>query len=295
MHTGRIKATVPFLFFAGFVLLFVIGGVSGVMTASLALDWQLTDSYFVVAHLHYVLLGINVFPVVGAVYHWFPKFTGRMMPERLGRWTFWVMFIGFNLAFFPMHWLGLAGMPRRVWTYDAQMGWNTANLVVSLGAVVFASGVLMFVANVVQGLRRGKPAGANPWDGPTLEWSVASPPPLYNFAVIPTVASRHPLWEDRLDEGGDRSQFEEGLALDTGKETLGVSPLDGEPDVILKMPRDSLLPFWLSVALFAAFTCLLLKAHALALIAGLVCLGILLAWFAPHPQTTREEALRRYE
>ena len=124
IHTGRVKLTVPFLYFAGFILLFVIGGVSGVMTASLALDWQLTDTYFVVAHLHYVLLGINVFPVIGAIYHWFPKFTGRMMSERLGRWTFGVMFIGFNLAFFPMHWLGLAGMPRRVWTYSEHMGFG---------------------------------------------------------------------------------------------------------------------------------------------------------------------------
>ncbi len=294
IHTGRVRLTTPFLFFAGFILLFVIGGVSGVMTASLALDWQLTDTYFVVAHLHYVLLGINVFPVIGAIYHWFPKMTGRMMSERLGRWTFGVMFIGFNLAFFPMHWLGLAGMPRRVWTYGEHMGLGTANLIVTCGAFVFAIGILMFLVNLVQGLRRGTPAGPNPWDGPTLEWSVSSPPPVYNFAVIPTIASRHPLWEDRLDESTARSVLDQGYLLDDGKETLGVTPLDAEADVILKMPGDSWLPVLLAVDLLLLFGGLLLHVPWLAILAGIGALLILVAWFQPHGMTKQAEAVRFY-
>ncbi len=295
IHTGRVKLTVPFLFFAGFVLLFVIGGVSGVLTASLALDWQLTDTYFVVAHLHYVLLGINVFPVIGAIYHWFPKFTGRMMSERLGRWTFGVMFVGFNLAFFPMHWLGLAGMPRRVYTYSEQMGWGPANMVVSIGAFLFASGILLFVINVLQGLRRGALAGPNPWDGPTLEWSVPSPPPVYNFAVLPQIASRHPLWEDRLQESDERSILDRGFLLDNGRETLGVTPLDGVPDVILKMPGDSLLPVSLTMALLVFFCALLMHIDLLSLASALTCLAILAAWFWPTPDTVSVEQVRMYE
>ena len=146
--TGKPQFKTPFLFFAGFVMLFVIGGVSGFMTASVALDWQLTDSYFIVAHLHYVLLGINVFPVVGGIHFWFPKMSGKMMDERLGRWTFWTMFIGFNVAFFPMHITGLMGMPRRVYTYPADMGVGWLNLISTIGAFIFAVGVLLFLVNI---------------------------------------------------------------------------------------------------------------------------------------------------
>ena len=295
IHTGRVKLTVPFLFFSGFILLFVIGGVSGIMTASLALDWQLTDTYFIVAHLHYVLLGINVFPVIGAIYHWFPKFSGRMMSERLGRWTFGVMFIGFNLAFFPMHWLGLAGMPRRVWTYSSYMGFGTANLIVTIGAFLFATGILLFLINLIQGLRNGKPAGPNPWGAPTLEWAVSSPPPSYNFAVIPLVASRHPLWEDDLNEATGRSMLRRGFLLDDGKETLGVTPLDGEPDVILKMPSDSLLPIALAAALFVVFVALLTHIIWIAAVAAGAFLIVLARWFWPQPSTKDRERVRVYE
>jgi len=292
--TGRARITVPFLFFTSVILLFVIGGVSGVMTASLVLDWQLTDTYFIVAHLHYVLIGINLFAVVGAVYHWFPKMSGRMMDERLGRWVFGLMFIGFNLAFLPMHWLGLAGMPRRVWTYGADMGFSTTNMIVTIGAFLFAFGLLLFFINIWRGARAGRVAGPNPWDGPTLEWAIASPPPVYNFAVIPLVASRHPLWEDRLGDTDERSLFAEGFLLDQGKETLAVTPLDGEPDVILKMPGDSWLPFALSISLMPLFVGLLMHSVALAAIGALAALIILILWFAPHPATVQDEAVRVY-
>ena len=278
---GRPVITTAFLFFASMIVLFVVGGVSGVMTASAPVDWQLTDTYFVVAHLHYVLIGINVFPVLGGAYYWFPKVTGRLLSERLGRWNFWTMFAGFNLGFFPMHLLGLAGMPRRIYTYPAGMGWDTTNLVVSAGSALFAAGVLLFLINVAVSLRRGAPAGDNPWDAPTLEWATASPPPPYNFAVIPSVASRHPLWEDRLGEGQARSRLTEGLLLDHGRETIGTSALDAEPNLILEMPTDSLAPALLAAGLAALFASALFKAWWLVGAAGAVCVAALVLWFWP--------------
>ncbi|WP_341632096.1 cytochrome c oxidase subunit I [Sphingomonas agri] len=293
--TGRVRITVPFLFFASVILLFVIGGVSGVMTASLALDWELTDTYFIVAHLHYVLIGINLFAVVGAIYHWFPKMTGRMMSERVGRWVFVLMFGGFNLAFLPMHWLGLLGMPRRVYTYGPDMGFGATNLIVTIGAFLFAVGIGLFFVSMLVARLVGRPAGPNPWDGPSLEWSISSPPPPYNFAIIPLIASRHPLWENRLLEHGEpHSRLAEGYLLDEGKETLGVTPLDGEPDVILKMPGDSLLPVALSVALLPLFGGLLLELAWLAGVGAFAVLIILILWFRPHIATRSEERARVY-
>jgi cytochrome c oxidase subunit I+III len=255
--TGRPVLTTAFLFFASFIFLFTIGGVSGVMTAAVPFDWQLTDTYFIVAHLHYVLIGINVFAVVGGMYYWFPKMTGRLMDERLGRWNFWTMFVGFNLGFFPMHISGLMGMPRRIYTYPAGLGWDTLNLITTVGAFLFAVGIGIFLVNVFISRLRGGLAGANPWDAPTLEWSVPSPPPPYNFAVIPIVASRHPLWEDRLDETSNRSSLHRGYLLDSGRETLATTVLDAEPDLILKMPGDSCAPFVVALALGVTFAGLL--------------------------------------
>lgn len=290
--TGRPVLTTAFLFFAGFVLLFVIGGVSGFMTGSVPVDWQLTDTYFVVAHIHYVLVGINVFPVIGGLYYWFPKFTGRMLGERLGRWNFWTMFVGFNLGFFPMHITGLMGMPRRVYTYGPEMGWTTLNLVTTLGSFLFAFGMLLFVVNVALSLTRGRLAGANPWDAASLEWSIPSPPPPYNFAVIPTVASRHPLWEDRLDADGgtDRSRLDCGLLLDQGRETIATTVLDAEPDVILKMPGDSQAPFWLTVALSLLFVALLVHAWWIAGAGLLGTLSAILIWLWPETGLGQREA-----
>lgn len=279
---GRPVFKTPFLFFAGFVLLFVMGGVSGVLTAAVPLDLQLNETYFVVAHLHYVLLGINVFPVIGGIHYWFPKFTGKMMSERLGRWSFWTLFVGFHIAFFPMHIAGLLGMPRRVYTYAAGMGWDTVNIVSTLGAFLFALGVILFLLNVAVSLRRGAHAGANPWDAPTLEWSVPSPPPPYNFAVIPTVASRHPLWEGRLNESAQRSALSEGYLLLDGRETLGTSALDAVPDVILRMPGDAYSPFYLALFVSLCFAGLLLQSPSLVggALAGVA--GALVAWMWPR-------------
>lgn len=256
--TGRPQFKTPFLFFAGFVFVFVVGGVSGFMTAAVPVDTQLTDTYFVVAHLHYVLIGINVFPVVGGIYFWFPKFTGRLMSERLGKWAFWTMFIGFNVGFFPMHIAGLLGMPRRIYTYSAGLGWDSVNLIISVGAYVFALGVLLLLIDVWRSLRSGPIAGANPWDGYSLEWATSSPPPPYNFAVIPTVASRYPLWEDRLKGHTGSSTTDEGFLLDHGRETMGTTALDSMPDVILRMPGDSAAPLILALALAMLFVGMIL-------------------------------------
>jgi cytochrome c oxidase subunit I len=280
--TGRPVFTTAFLFFAGFILLFVIGGVSGFMTAAVPVDWQLTRTYFIVAHLHYVIIGINVFPVVGGVYYWFPKVTGRLMNETLGKWSFWVMFIGFNVAFFPMHILGIEGMPRRIYTYADGLAWNTPNLIVTIGAYVFAVGILLFLVNVFLSLKLGKQAGANPWNAASLEWSTSSPPPAYNFAVIPIVASRYPLWEDQLDEGPERTSVDAGLLLDKGRETIGTSLLDAQPDVILKMPGDSYLPLLLALAMTALFVSLLLHLWWELGIAALLTLLVSVAWLWPE-------------
>ncbi len=279
--TGRPVFTAAFLFFAAFVFLFVVGGLSGFMTASVPVDRQLTDTYFVVAHLHYVLIGINVFPVVGGIHYWFPKITGRLMNERLGRWSFWVMFAGFNLGFFPMHIAGLLGMPRRIYTYGSGMGWGPVNMVITLGSYLFAIGVLLFLVNVWRSLKRGEAAGPNPWHAPSLEWSTASPPPVFNFAVIPTVASRYPLWEDRLEAGAGRSSTEEGMLLDHGRETIGTTVVGAEPDVILRMPGDSLAPLALAVAMAAIFVGLLLHSWTTVIVATGALLLTLVAWLWP--------------
>jgi cytochrome c oxidase subunit 1/cytochrome c oxidase subunit I+III len=280
--TGRTVRTTAFLFFASFIVLFTIGGVSGYMTGAVPVDWQLTDTYFVVAHLHYVLIGINVFPVVGATYFWFPKMTGRLMSERLGRWNFWTMFAGFNVAFFPMHIVGLLGMPRRIYTYSPEMGWDMLNLISTIGSYVFAGGVALFVINVYDSYRRGKIAGNNPWDAPTLEWSVASPPPSHNFTVIPTVASRHPLWEQRLAESADRTTLGTGLVLDHGRETIGTTAVDAKPDIILKMPSDSYSPLLLALALTAGLAGLISHTWWFAVAAAVVVGIAIIAWLWPE-------------
>ncbi len=289
--TGRPVFTTAFKFFAAEIVLFVIGGVSGFMTAAVPLDWQLTDTYFVVAHIHYVLIGINVFPVVGGIYHWFPKMTGRMMSERLGWWNFWLMFIGFNLGFFPMHISGLEGMPRRIYTYPANMGWGDLNLVTTIGAFVFALGVLLFVINVIRSRFVGEKAPANPWDAPTLEWATESPPPSYNFAVIPRVATLHPLWEERLD-GSRQSLLDEGAVLDDEHEIPATTALDAEPDAIMKMPHTTLAPVSLALLIAGTFVGLLMSMWWVAAACLLAMIPALLWWFWPSPEMGWAERAR---
>ena len=290
--TGRPIFTTSFLFFAGFIVVFVIGGVSGFMTGAVPVDWQLTDTYFVVAHIHYVLIGWNLFPVMGAIYFWFPKMTGRFLHEGLGRWNFWVIFVGFNLGFFPMHITGLMGMPRRVYTYPEGMGWDTLNLVTTIGSFIFAFGILLLLINVGVSLRRGRIAGPNPWDAATLEWSTSSPPPPYNFSVIPVVASRHPLWEDRLGDTPQRSSIDRGVALDHGKESIATTALDAEPDLIQKMPEDSASPLFMAVALTAVFAGMLLHSWWTVAAGGAAGALVILAWLWPEARLGQIEEQR---
>jgi heme/copper-type cytochrome/quinol oxidase subunit 1 len=188
-----------------------------------------------------------------------------------------------------MHLTGLLGMPRRVYTYADYGGWGTLNLITSIGSFVFAAGVLLLFVNVIKSLKSGALAGKNPWDAPTLEWSVPSPPPAYNFSVIPTVASRHPLWETRLGGEGGLSSIERGMLLDQGKETIGTSALDAEPDMVLEMPADSVAPFVLAVGLSALFVGLLLKTWMVAALGGAIALFAVLLWLWPRTDLRERE------
>jgi cytochrome c oxidase subunit 1 len=195
MYGGRISFASPMLFVAGFLSMFLIGGLTGIMLAAAPWNFQLTDSYFVVGHFHFVLIGGTLFGVFAGIHYWFPKVTGRMLSERLARWQFWLLYIGFILTFVPMHVAGILGMPRRIYTYDADRGWAIWNQLTTIGALIQVPSFALFVVNVIWALRRGRPAGDDPWNAWTLEWSTTSPPPSYNFEEIPTVRSRRPLWD----------------------------------------------------------------------------------------------------
>jgi cytochrome c oxidase subunit I len=207
MWGGRIQFKTPMLFCIGFLFQFLIAGLTGIMLASAPFDWQLSLSYFVVAHFHYVIVGGILFAVFAAFYYWYPKITGRMLSERLGKVHFWLFLLGFHMTFDVMHIPGVLGMPRRIYTYEPGRGWDTLNLIISAGAFVQGIAILVFVANLVISYWKGQVAGNDPWDAWTLEWSVSSPPPAYNFATIPTVASRRPLWDLKHPEDPD-SRYE---------------------------------------------------------------------------------------
>ncbi|HJS47599.1 MAG TPA: cytochrome c oxidase subunit I [Gemmatimonadales bacterium] len=199
---GSLQMKTPLYFALGFIAMFIMGGLSGVMHASPPADLQQTDTYFVVAHFHYVLFGGTVFALSAGAYYWMPKMAGRMLSERLGKLHFWLMFIGFNLTFFPMHLVGLHGMPRRVYTYPAGLGFEFLNQLETAGAFLLGIAFLVFLWNLVTSLRSGTPAPADPWNGATLEWAIPSPPQEFNFAEVPLVESRDPLWEMKRERGG---------------------------------------------------------------------------------------------
>jgi cytochrome c oxidase subunit 1 len=203
MWGGKILLRVPMLFCIGFLFQFLIAGLTGIMLGAAPFNWQLSGSYFVVAHFHYVIVGGIVFALFGAFYYWYPKMSGRMYNETLGKWHFWLFIIGFHLTFDFMHIPGLLGMPRRIYTYEPGRGWETWNLIVTIGAFFQAAGILVFVVNLLWSLRKGEPAGNDPWDAWTLEWSTSSPPPDYDFATTPVVRSRRPLWDLKHPEDPD--------------------------------------------------------------------------------------------
>jgi cytochrome c oxidase subunit I len=277
---GRLVVTTATRFVIGFIALFIIGGLNGVITGFIPFDWQLTDTYFVVAHLHYVLIGANLFPVMAAFYYWLPKMTGRLLDERMGKWSFWTMFVGFNVAFLPMHLTGLAGMPRRIYTYDAGMGWDTLNMVITAGAVLFALGLLLSMINVFVSQRRGALAGNDPWRADGLEWSMPSPPPAYAFERLPLVTTRHPLW-DSDDEFADPH---DERRLDHERCTLATTAVDALPAGISKMPEDTIVPLLLALLMTGLFTAILLKALVLAMVIAAVCMLAAAVWLWPKPE-----------
>lgn len=292
---GRPVYKTPFLFSLGFLFLFTLGGITGVMVASVPFDWQVHDSYFVVAHFHYVLIGGVTFPIFAALYYWLPKFTGRMFSETLGKWHFWLVFIGFNLAFFPMHIVGLMGMPRRVYTYQAELGWDIYNLISTIGAFILGVGVLVFVYNFFWMISRGPRTGENPWDADTLEWSTVSPPVPHGYTRLPIVRTRHPLWQqESLEEGVEP----EVKAVDrlanwplTWRAAMITTTLDARPQEIFRVSGPSIWPFVAAVGMVIIFAAEVFSLHTAALIGAGIIVVSLIGWHWPTdvPTTIEEE------
>jgi cytochrome c oxidase subunit I+III len=277
LRHGRIRLTVPLLFAVGFVFVFVIGGLTGVQVASIPFDWQVHDTYFVVAHFHYTLLGGVVLPLLGGIYYWFPKFTGRMLDDRLGFTSFILIFIGINVTFFPLHIAGLDGMPRRVYTYPEGLGWDGPQAIASVGAFVLAAGVLVYLANLLWSARAGAPAGPNPWDAPTLEWLPDSPPPQYGFARPPVVRDAYPLWDKQSGVPGPQL-----LAADR-RETLGTGLLDAQPEQRAVEPGPTIVPFVTAASLAVALLGLMFD--PLWVPVGLLLIVLaLVTWTRPTPE-----------
>ncbi len=281
---GRVVLTTSFLFAVAAIATFVMGGVTGVMLASVPFDLQVHDTYFVVAHFHYVLFGSVVFPLFAGFYHWFPKVTGRMLNETLGRWSAGLMFFGVHLTFLPMHQLGFEGMPRRVFTYIDAVGWGDLNLLATVGSFVLGLGVLVFVIDTIANIWSGERAGDNPWNADSLEWSIASPPPPYNFQDIPSVQSRYPLWHD----GEEVRPLPVELRSDR-RETVATRLHDAELEGRLIMPDPTLLP--LATALAVLFMFVGLIVHPILIPIGAVAtFGIVALWNWPRGWRSESEA-----
>ncbi|MDX1655528.1 MAG: cytochrome c oxidase subunit I, partial [Candidatus Competibacteraceae bacterium] len=279
LMVGRVKWETPMLFVMGFLFIFVAGGLTGVMVAIVPFDWQVHDSYFIVAHLHYTLIGGMLFPMFGALYYYMPVVTGRMMMPRLGRWSFWLIFIGFNVTFFPMHFTGLLGMPRRVYTYPEGLGWDGLNLLSSVGAFVIAGGILVMLIDVVLHLRFGKQARRNPWNAGTLEWMMEIPPKEWGARSVPIVTSRYPLWEqqnflDDVDEG----RFLIPDAAELRRETIITSVIDARPQQVMRITGPSWLPLLAALATGGAFIAATFHLWLPTILSGLLALAFILGW-----------------
>jgi cytochrome c oxidase subunit 1 len=266
---GSIRFTTALYMSLGFIAMFTMGGLSGVMHASPPVDLQQTDTYFVVAHFHYVLFGGSIFGLFSGIYYWWPKITGRLLDERLGKWHFWMMLIGFNVTFFPMHFLGLIGMPRRIYTYAPDLGWNFWNLVSTIGAFLIAVSLLFFIANVVKTLRAGTTVGPDPWDGRTLEWSISSPPPVYNFAVVPTVHDRDEFWLEKYGDGHG------------GKPLGRPQPATAQEIAAIHMPAPSYWPILLALCLVLMVSGLMVSPYQIVL-GGLLTLACMYRFAMEH-------------
>jgi len=276
--TGRLIFSVPMLFATGALAIFVFGGLTGVMVALAPFDWQAHDTYFIVAHLHYVLIGGMLFPLVAGLYYFFPLVRGRMLSARLGQWAFWLMFVGFNVAFMPMHFTGLRGMPRRVFTYPEGFGWDWLNFVSTLGAFVFAAGVAIIVFDVLWPRRRVSP-GRNPWKAGTLEWLAPQPQKPWATRSVPHVSSRYPLWTDpELTRKVDEARFYLPDAQELKRETLVTTALDGEPVQCLRLPGNSWLPMWAAAFIGGSFIATTFHLYWAALGSGVIGVAVILVW-----------------
>jgi len=263
MAQGAIRYTTAMLYGIGLVALFTIGGISGIMHASPPADLQQTDTYFIVAHFHYVLFGGSIMGIFAGIYHYFPKIMGRMMDEKLGKIHFWLTFVAMNLTFFPMHFSGMLGMPRRVYTYDSGQGWDLYNAMSTAGAMIFPIAMAIFIYNFFLSRKRGEIAGPNPWGAGTLEWTIPSPPPEYNFAKIPTVTSRYPIWEGKeVDHADARINAQEGKT---------------PADLGIIMPYSTIKPLLVALGLVIMF-CGLIWARALIGIGAVTMIFSLYSW-----------------
>ncbi len=283
LWAGRPRFDTPLLFVIGFLVLFVFGGITGVMLASVPFDQQAHDTYFVVAHLHYVQIGAFVFPLFAAFYYWFPKFAGRTLSERAGRVNFWLFFLGVNVTFFPMHFLGLMGMTRRIYTYSPETGWGPLNLLATFGAVMIAASVLVFIANVVWSFRNGTVAGPDPWRSHTLEWATPSPPPSYNFAHIPVVQGLYPLWTGTPDQ-----PVVTGMHADR-REVLVTSMLDAKPQSLHTLPAPTLWPLIATVPVGVTFIGAIYTPWAF-VVGPVLLLPALIGWAWPRQKPPGERS-----
>jgi len=292
---GRPVFKTPFLFAIGFLVIFVIGGITGVMVAAVPFDLQAHDSLFVVGHMHYVLIGGVAFPIFAGVYYWFPKFTGKLLDERLGKLNFWLLFVGVNVTFFPMHISGLLGMPRRIYTYGEDTGWGIYNLISTLGVFIIVPGIAAFIWNVVRTLRRGELAGNNPWGGDTLEWAVSSPPAEHGWSTLPIVRSRHPMWDqDDLHCGEEHlEKFVRGLAAWPlrWRAAVIVGTADARPQEVFRVAGPSIWPLVAACGLVVIFIAELVKWRW---VIGLGLLGLIIGlvgwnWPEDPPMTEEEE------
>jgi cytochrome c oxidase subunit 1/cytochrome c oxidase subunit I+III len=275
MWRGRVVVTTAMLYAVSFIVAFVIGGVSGVMFAVVPFDQQVTDSYFVVAHFHYVLFGGAVLPLLGGLFYWWPKLTGRMTHRGLGILSFALVFTGFNVTFFPMHISGLLGMPRRIYTYQSGLGWNTPNLISTVGAFILALGFLVTLFVFVQSLMRGDRAPDDPWGANTLEWATGSPPKPYNFPVIPTVHSLNPLWDGKTMASMEERRHDEERTMTKTHLALRTSELDARVEHPIEMPEETPVPFITAALLTASVISLLLGAyHAAEVAFGLMMVAV---------------------
>ena len=286
---GKPRFDVPMLWALGMMFIFLFGGITGVMVAMVPFDWQVQDSYFVVAHFHYTLVGGSVFPIFAALYYWFPKMTGRMANRAVGRWSFWLVFLGFNGTFFPLHVLGLWGMPRRVYTYQQGLGWDGINLFATVSAYVMALGFVLSLGNFVWSRWKGRLAPPNPWDADTLEWATASPTPTYNFAWFARVRSRYPVWDQpELADGRLADAVvpgEEPVLVPPGEEvehyTMATGGTEADPEQVMVMPEPSYWPLILALGMTLGCYGVLIRQGAMSLAGVVVVLVALGGWFWP--------------